>query len=359
MLDFFYVTTFHVFADLVEAIHGGKVDVIPIRLSELPSLFSSGRLQIDVALVQVSPPDNAGFCNLGVSVGFTRDAALSAKMLIAEVNEQMPRTYGNTKIPIDRCNYVVETSRPLLENLRHERVGDDEMAVAKNVCQLINNGSTLCVGVGNIGEAVMNSLQGKRDLGVHAGLITDSIIGPIEEGIITNGQKTINRGRTVASFVSGSKKIFQFVNENPYVEIHPYSYVHSAETISQLDNFVSVSSAINTDLSGQINSEFVQGKQIGIVAGQADFVRGAGLSRGGKTIFAFASTAKKGEVSRIVVKLAEGTPVTIPRYDTHYVVTEYGIAELWGKSLSQRADALTAIAHPRFRDQLFHASKRL
>ena len=357
--DYFRIVTLHVISDNREAVRTGKSDFLPVKLSEVHALFQvNSPLPIDVALVQVSPPDGQGYCSLGVSVGYTLDAALSARMIIAEVNKQMPRTYGKNQLHIDRFDYLVETSRPLLE-YPSPQIGELEIAVAENVNQLIKDGSVLSIGIGTIPEAVVRSLRGKHNLGIHAGMISDGIIRLIKEKIVTNEHKNIDRGKTVAALALGTKKLFQFINENPGVELHPYSYTHDIRRIAKLDNFISINSAVEVDLSGQINAESIGNIQISTIGGQADFIRGASLSKGGKSIIALPSITKDEENSRIVPQFKEGTVISTPRYDVQYVVTEYGIAELWGKTLSQRTSALVAIAHPKFRDELYQTSKTL
>ena len=355
--DCFHIVTFHVTSDNREAIRSGKADFLPIKLSELHALFRvDGHLPIDIALVQVSPADNQGYCNLGMTVGHTLDAALSAKKVMAEVNERMPRTFGETRLHMDRFDYIVETSRALVEYPSPE-TGEVDMAVARNVSQLISDGSVLSLGIGTIPEAVVMSLDGKKDLGVHSGMITDGIIAPIKRKIINNQQKSIDKGKTVTGVALGTDKLFQFINENPEIEMRPFSYTHALNIIAQLDNFVCVNSAVEVDLTGQVNAESIGSVQISTIGGQADFVRGAALSKGGKNIIALPATTKSGKNSRIVSRFNEGTIVSTPRYDVQYVVTEYGIADLWGKTLSQRTEALISIAHPDFRDDLYQASK--
>ena len=359
LYDYFHIVTLHITPDSRQAVHTGKSDFLPIKLSEVHTLFQvNSLLPIDVALVQVCPPDRQGYCSLGVSAGYTLDAALSARMVIAEVNKQMPRTYGRNQLGIDRFDYLVETSRPLLEYPPPE-IGEVEAAVATNVKQLINDGSVLSIGIGAIPEAVVMSLRGKHNLGIHSGMISDGIIMPIKEKIVTNEQKNIDRGKTVAALALGTKKLFHFINENPGVEMHPYSYTHDIKTIAQLANFVSINSAVEVDLTGQINAESIGSIQISTIGGQADFIRGATLSKGGKSIIALTCTTKNGKNSRIVPQFKEGTVISTPRYDVQYVITEYGIAELWGKTLSQRMSALVSIAHPKFRDELYQASRTL
>ncbi|MFC1861106.1 acetyl-CoA hydrolase/transferase family protein [Chloroflexota bacterium] len=352
--DYFKIISFQLSPDNYKEAHSGRIDFLPLKLSEMRYLFApDGPLQVDVAMVQVSPPDDKGYCSFGVSVGYTLDAARAAKTVIAEVNDNMPRTYSGNGLPLDKFDYIINTSRPLLEYPAHE-IGDRHMMVAQNVLRLIGDGATLSLGIGGIPEAVLKTLKGKRNIGIHTGLITDEIIAPVEEGIINNTQKNIDRGITVSAAAMGSSKLFRFLHENPRVEMRPYSYTHDIDTIRQLDSLIVINSAIEIDLTGQVNGESIGNIQFSGVGGQADFVRGAALSKGGRVIIALTSTARKDAVSKIVSQLKAGTAVTTPRYDVQYVVTEYGIAELWGKTISQRAEALISIAHPDFRKQLYN-----
>ncbi|MFH1032543.1 MAG: acetyl-CoA hydrolase/transferase C-terminal domain-containing protein [Chloroflexota bacterium] len=349
--DYFRIISIHITPDTRELVRLGKADFLPVKLSEAHTLFQSGLVPIDVALIQVSPPDEKGYSSLGVSVGYSYEAALSARIIIAEVNDRMPRTYGRNQLHINQIHYLVKTSRPLLE-YPFPQIGEIEMAVARNVNRLIDDGSTLSFGIGTIPEAVVRALDGKHDLGVHSGMITDAIIEPIEKGIITNERKTLNKGKTVTAGAMGTKKLFEFINENPDIEIHPYSYTHALMTLARLDNFVCINSAVEVDLTGQINAESIGDIQISAIGGQADFARGAALSKGGKAIIALTSTARNGETSRIVRSFKEGTIISTPRFDVYYIVTEYGIVDLRGKTLTQRRDALISTAHPKFRDEL-------
>lgn len=353
--DYFRVISFQFAADISKAAEKGLVDHLPLKLSEMHRLFlPEGPVPIDVALVQVSPPDTEGDCSFGVCVGYTLEAALSAGVIITEVNQQMPRTYGGNALPIERFDYVVRSSRPLLEYTM-PKVEDLHMEVARNVARLIGDGATLCLGLGAVPEAILKCLKGKHDLGLHSGLITDGIIEPIREGIITNKKKNRDRGKTVSAQAMGSKELFQFLHENPAVEMRPYSYTHDINILKKTNNFTLINSAIEIDLTGQLNVESIGDVQFGAVGGQADYIRGSALSRGGKSITALTATTQNGKTSRIVPQFSEGTIVSIPRYDVQYVVTEYGIAELWGKTLVERRKALIAIAHPKFHAELYSA----
>lgn len=356
LYDYFRIVSFHVNPDIRELIRTGKADFLPLRLSEMPTLFRSGRLPIDAALVQIAPPDGEGHCSFGVSVGYTMDAALSARMIIAEINQRMPRTCGPNRVPLSRFDYIVESSRPLLE-YPYPQVGEVEAAIARNVGQLVDDGSVLCLGIGAIPEALVTSLQGKRDLGIHSGMVTDGLVDAVNRGIITNERKSIDRGKSVAGMAMGTTRLFEFINENPRVELHPFSYTHDIKRIAQIDNFVCITSAIEVDLTGQVNAESMGSVQLSTVGGQADFIEGAALSRGGKSIIALSSTARNGEISKIVRQFEPGTIVTAPRHNVRYVITEYGTADLWGKALSERRKALIQIAHPKFRDWLEQADK--
>lgn len=350
--DSFHITSVQVPTDMREAVADRKVDFLVFKLSESEGLFSS--LPLDVALIQVSPPDNEGYCSLGVAVGFTLYAALNARRVIAEVNQQMPRTCGRNLLHLTQLDYLVESSRPLLE-YPVGRIGPEEMEVGKHVAELIPDGATICTGVGAVPEATLLALKDKRHIGVHSGMITEGFIDLIERGVITNQMKNIDVGKTITALVTGSERLFRFVHNNPQVEVHPYGYTHDIKILERLNSFTGVNSAIEIDLTGQVNAETLGGNQLSAVGGQADFTRGAALSSGGKSIIALTSATRGGQISKIVPEFREGTVVTTPRYDTEYVVTEYGIAYLKGKTTSQRAEALISIAHPKFREQLSRA----
>lgn len=359
LTDYFHMVSIHLTPDLRDAVQARKADFLPVKLSEAHNLFrEGGPVPLDVALVQVSPPDSRNYCSFSTGVGYSMEAARCARMIIAEVNKRMPRTFGDCNWHIDNFDYLVETSRPVLENPVRD-IAEDELAVAKNVAQLIDDGSTLSIGIGGISEAVVSSLGNKRNLGIHSGIITDSIIEPTRKGIINNLMKTIDRGKTVAALALGTEKLFEFIHENPGIEMHPFSYTHDIRRLAQIDRFIAINAAVEVDLTGQVNAESVGSTQISTVGGQADLGRGALLSSGGKSIIALASATRGGKSSKIVPLLKEGSIVSTPRYDVQYIVTEYGVAELWGKTINQRMDALIAIAHPRFRDELKRAAKGL
>jgi 4-hydroxybutyrate CoA-transferase len=356
--DYFHVITLHVTSDSREWVRLGRNSFLPVKLSEAYALFQpGGPVNIDVALVQVSPPDAQGDCSFGVSVGFTMDAALSAGMIIAEVNDRMPRTFGPGQLHVDSFDYQVKTSRRIVQ-YPSPQIGEVEKEVGRNVSQLIGDGAVISPGIGAISEAILASLGGKHNLGIHAGMVTDGIVALTKEKVVANQQKNIEKGKTVTGIAMGTDELlYQLMHENPAVEVHPFSYTHNVRVIAQLDNFVALNSAVEVDLTGQVNAESIGNLQLSTIGGQADFVRGAGLSKGGKSIIALASTTQNGKISKIVPYLKEGGAVSTPRYDNHYIVTEYGVADLWGKTLSQRREALISIAHPRFRDELYQASR--
>ncbi len=334
-----------------KAVNDGDADYTPVFLSEIPALFESGAIPLDVALVQVSPPDEHGFCSFGVSVDIIKPAAARARYVVAEVNQQMPRSLGDCFIHVSKLDFVVEVDRPLLELPRepftavHERVG-------KHIAELIDDGSTLQLGIGAIPDAVLSQLNDKRDLGIHTEMFADGVVELFERGVITNEKKTLHPGKIVSSFVMGSRRLYDFIDNNPVVEMHPSNYVNDPFIIAKNDNMVSINSAISIDLTGQVNSDSIGTTFYSGIGGQVDFVRGAQRSKNGKAILAFPSTAKGGDLSRVVSVLAPGAGVVTSRGDVNYVVTEYGVAQLHGKTIRERARALINIAHPDFREEL-------
>ncbi|MBF0443212.1 MAG: acetyl-CoA hydrolase/transferase family protein [Oligoflexales bacterium] len=333
-----------------KAVHDRRADYTPCFFSEIPRLFKDRILKVDVALIQVTPPDDDGYCSFGISVDYTKAAAECAGLVIAQTNRNMPRTSGS-RIHLDEIDFIVEKDEPVIE-LRPAAVGDVERAIGRNVATLIRDGSTLQLGIGAIPDAVLLSLGDKKDLGIHSEMFSDSVVTLAEAGVVTNKRKTINQGKFVASFLMGTRKLYDYVHENPNVEMLPVDYVNDPCIIGQHENLVSINSAIQVDLMGQVNAEMIGSRQFSGVGGQVDFVRGASRSPFGVSIIAFPSTAAGGKISRIVRELDRGAAVTTSRNDVHYVVTEYGIACLRGKTLRQRAQELIGIAHPDFRDEL-------
>ncbi|MDX1778033.1 MAG: acetyl-CoA hydrolase/transferase C-terminal domain-containing protein, partial [Thermodesulfobacteriota bacterium] len=338
------------------AIAEGRADYTPVFLSDLPQLFKSGSIPIDVALIQVSPPDDHGFCCFGISVDVVKSASESAAIVIAEVNPNMPRTWGDSLISIDKIDVLVENDTPLPEV---HSPPPDEIAerIAKNISRYIEDGSTIQMGIGTIPEAITKFLKDKKDLGVHSEMISDGVVDLWEAGVITNRKKTIHQGKVIASLGMGTKRLYDFVNNNPAVEFHPSEYVNNPYIISLNDRMVALNSALEVDLTGQVTAESLGHQFYSGIGGQADFMRGAAKSNRGKPIIALPSTAKNGTISRIVPHLSEAAGVVTSRGDVHYVVTEFGVALLHGKSIRERAIALINIAHPAFRDKLLKFCK--
>jgi acyl-CoA hydrolase len=334
-------------ANTRSAVAAGRADYTPIFLSEIEGLFVSGALPLDVVLMQVSPPDEHGFVSLGTTVDSTLTASRYARTVIAEVNDQMPCTHGDTFIHISHITAIVETSRPLLE-LHAEAFTDVHLRVARNVATLIPDGATLQTGIGGIPEAVLTCLDGKRDLGIHTELVGDSVIELMQSGVINGERKTLHRGKAVAAFVLGTRRLFDFIHNNPSFEFRPICYTNDPFIIAQNDRMVAINSALQVDLTGQVCADSLGTRPYSGFGGQVDFIRGAARSRGGVPIIALPATAHGGQFSRIVPTLEPGAGVVTSRADVHYVVTEYGIAYLHGKTLRERAQALIAIAHPTF-----------
>lgn len=352
------VNTLFISANVRQAVHEGRADFTPIFLSEIPALFRSGELPLDVALIHVSPPDEHGFCSFGVEVGITKPAAESARIVIAEVNDRMPRTLGDAFIHVSKVDYFVPVSYNLPE-VPQGQPGEVQKRIAEHIAELIPDGATLQLGIGGIPDAVLLYLRDKKDLGIHTEMFSDGVVELVEAGVITNERKTIHRGKIIAGFVLGSQRLYDFVDNNPIVEFHPTDYVNDPFVIAQNDNMVAINSAIEVDLTGQVCADSIGHKFYSGVGGQVDFIRGAARSKGGKPIIALPSTAKNGTISRIVPMLKPGAGVTTTRNDVHYVVTEYGVAYLHGKTIRQRVEALINIAHPDFRDYLRREARRL
>jgi len=333
-----------------KAVQDGRGSYTPCFFSEVPRLFKQNILPVDVVLLQVTPPDNEGFCSYGLSVDYTQAAAECARIVVAQMNTKLPHT-GGSSIHLDQLTWIVEKDSSIVE-MAPSHLGQVERAIGDHIASLVPDGATLQMGIGAIPEAALMSLQGKNDLGIHSELFSDGVVILAEAGVVTNRKKTLNRGKFVATFLMGTRKLYDFVHNNPDVEMYPVDYVNDPEIIGRHDNMISINSGLQVDLTGQVNAEMIGEVQFSGVGGQVDFVRGAGRSRGGKSIIALPSTAGKGMISRICRELDAGATVTTSRNDVQYVVTEYGIADLRGKSLRQRAGALTNIAHPDFRGEL-------
>jgi acyl-CoA hydrolase len=338
-------------APLRQAIDEGRADFVPIFLSDIPALFSTGRVPLDVALLQLSPPDRHGLCSLGTSVDTALAASRAARFIVAEINGQMPRTHGNTVVPFDRIHAFVRTDRPLLGHDSRTPT-EVENAIADHVAALVPDGATLQMGIGGIPDAVLRRLRHKQDLGIHTEMFSDGVIDLVEAGVITNRRKRVHPGRLVTAFVNGSRRLFDFVHDNPLVEFHPCDHTNDTSVIRKNDQVVAINSAIEVDLSGQVCADSMGFTIYSGIGGQMDFIRGAALSHGGKPIIALPSTAKGGRVSRIVSALRPGAGVVTTRGHVHWVATEYGAVNLFGRGLRERAELLISIAHPDVRGEL-------
>lgn len=350
----FFVNNLFIGANVRPAVDDGRADYVPVFLSEVPSLFRRGVMPIDCALVTVAPPDRHGVCSLGVSVDATLAAVQTAKTVIAQINPHMPRTHGDGNIPLERFTHVVEHAAPLPAH-GGGMPTDLEMEIGRQVAALIDDGSTLQMGIGSIPNAVLSCLTDHRRLGIHTEMFSDGVIDLVEQGVITGENKTINRGRLIAGFVMGTQRLYDFVNDNPLVHLMDIAVVNDTATIRKHRKMVAINSAIEIDLTGQVCADSIGTRMYSGVGGQMDFVRGASLSEGGKPIFAMPSTTSKGG-SRIVPLLQPGAGVVTTRAHVHWVVTEYGAADLYGKNLRQRAKALISVAHPDHRDALAKAA---
>ena len=348
------INTLFISPNVRQAVHEGRADFTPVFLSEVPLLFKEGHLPLDVALTQVSPPDEHGFCSLGIEAGLVKTPAQVARIVIAEINEQMPRTLGDSFIHFSKIDFAVPVNYPLAE-LPMGETNELSMRIGQHIADLIEDGSTMQMGIGAIPDAVLHFLGDKRDLGVHTELFSDGVMELIQKGVITNEKKTLHTGKVVAGFILGSKKLYDFVDDNPIVELHPTEYVNDPFVIAQNERMISINSAIEVDLTGQVCADSIGPKLYSGVGGQLDFVYGTARSKGGKPIIALPSTARPGggaPISRIVSSLKPGAGVVTTRNHVHFVVTEYGVANLYGKTIRQRARALIEIAHPDFREQL-------
>jgi len=354
--DQFRHNAFFIGSNTRKAVSEGRADFTPIFLSEVPALFKSGRVPIDVALIQVTPPDKHGWCSFGLSVDIVKSAAESAEMVIAEVNESAPRTMGDSFIHIDDIDLLVPSNEPMLF-FKSENPPKIALKIGRNIAKLIEDGSTIQMGIGSIPDAVLKSLTGRKDLGVHTEMFSDGIIELVEKGVITNKKKTLHNGKIVSTFCMGSEKLYAFVDNNPLIEFHPTEYANDPFVIAQNDKMVAINAAIEVDITGQVCADSLGPLFYSGIGGQVDFIRGAARSKGGKPIIAMPSTAQNGKVSRIVSMLKPGAGVVTSRGDVHWVVTEWGSAYLHGKNIRERAMALISIAHPKFRADLLKAAK--
>jgi acyl-CoA hydrolase len=332
-------------------IEEGRADFIPIFLSDIPGLFQTGQVPLDAALLQLSPPDAHGWCSLGTSVDAARAAADTAKIVIAEINSQMPRTHGASHVRFERVSAFVQTDRPLAEHAA-DKITEAHARIGQFVADLVEDGSVLQLGIGAIPDAVLARLGGKRDLGIHTEMFSDGLVDLYATGAITNRLKAVHPNRIVTSFVSGTRRLFDFVRDNPAVEFHPCDRTNDTGLLRKLDRLVAINSAIEIDFSGQVCADSIGHRIFSGIGGQMDFIRGAALSRGGKPIIAMPSTAAGGTVSRIVPVLKPGAGVVTTRGHVHWVVTEYGAVNLHGMTLRERGEALISIAHPDFRAEL-------
>ncbi len=357
------VNSMFISANIRQAVQEGRADFTPVLLSEFPLLFKNGHLPVDVALIHVSPPDEHGFCSLGVEVGLTKSAAESAKLIIAEVNDQMPRTLGDSFIHVGRLNYIVPVNYPIPE-LSMTEDGESEIIekIAGHIAGLIPDGATMQLGIGAIPDAVLKYLYDKKDLGIHTELFSDGVIDLVNAGVLTNARKTLHPGKIVAGFILGTQRLYDWVDDNPMIELHRTEYVNDPFVIAQNERMVAVNSAIEVDLTGQVCADSIGPKLYSGVGGQLDFIYGASRAKDGVPIIALPSTValKDGAVvSRIAAMLKHGAGVVTTRNHVRFIVTEYGIAELYGKTIRQRAQALINIAHPEFREELTRQAKEL
>ncbi|MGE5122959.1 MAG: acetyl-CoA hydrolase/transferase family protein [Acidobacteriaceae bacterium] len=350
------VNTMFISANIRKAVQEGRADFTPVLLSEFPLLFKNNHLPVDVALVHLSPPDEHGFLSFGIENGLTKSAAESARIIIAEVNQQMPRTLGDSFIHLSRLNYLVPVNYQLAEMMMAGE-GPDEVTekIAGFIAELIPDGATMQMGIGAIPDAVLKYLYNKRDLGVHSELFSDGVIDLVDAGVMTNARKTLHTGKIVAGFIIGSRRLYSWVDDNPLIELHPTEYINDPFVIAQNERMVAINSAIEVDLTGQVCADSIGPKLYSGVGGQLDFIYGASRSKGGVPVIALPSTTTLRDgtlVSRIVTLLKRGAGVVTTRNHVRYIVTEYGVADLYGKSIRRRAEALINIAHPDFREDM-------
>jgi acyl-CoA hydrolase len=343
-------------ANARDAVNEGRADYVPVFLSDVPGLFTSGTLPLDFALLNLTRPDAHGFCSLGTSVDASLAAAGSATSVIAQLNAAMPRTHGDTFIHVSQIGLAVEVDQPPYPHLEPE-LGDVERQIGEHVARLVPDGATLQLGIGAIPAATALALRGKRDLGVHTEMFTDAVMDLAETGAINGRRKEINRGKIVSAFLMGTQRLYDWVDDNPMIELRPVDYTNDTSVIRRFSRMVAINSAIQVDVTGQVSADSIGRRLYSGVGGQMDFIRGAALAPEGRAIIALPSTAAGGRVSRIVSVLDEGAGVVTTRAHVRTIVTEYGVAELHGRSIAERARALIGIAHPNFRDELMEAAR--
>ena len=354
----FSLKLFFISQDMRKAAFEGKIDYLPMYLSQIPRYFSSQRIGLDVALIQVAPPDKFGYCSLGVSVDITRSGMENAKLVIAQINPRMPRTWGDSFVHVDELDFLVWHEEPLVESVPNVKDNEVAQRIGFYVNQLVDDGATLQIGFGQLPFAILGHLEDKKDLGIHTQLITDGFIPLLEKRVITNKKKTLLPGRVVASLCMGSEKLYQYVDNNPVFYFRSSEFVNDPTVIARNNNLISISSALEVDLTGQVCSDSTGYLFYSGIGDQVDFLRGSAMSKGGFSIIALPSTAQNGNVSRIVPHLSEGAGVATTRGDVNFIITEYGIAELQGKGIYQRVMELAQIAHPKFRDDLIEVAKK-
>lgn len=357
MAEHFRHNAMFIGSNVREAINQGRADYTPIYLSEIEELFESGAMPIDVALLQLSPPDPHGFCSFGVGVDTSLTAAKYARCVVAQINDQMPRTYGDSFIHVSKLDIVVDSSRPLCA-MKRPPITDMHVAIARHVAGLIEDGAVLQTGIGGIPDAVLPFLMDRKDLGIHSELVSDGVIPLIEAGVLTGARKNFKPRKIILGFALGTKQLFDFVDNNPIFEFHPTAYTNEPALIARNDNMVAINSALQIDLTGQVCSDSIGTRFYSGIGGQVDFLLGAGKSKGGKSIIAISSTAKDDTISRIVPMLSPGAGVVTSRGLIRYVVTEYGVAYLHGKTVRERTQALINVAHPKFREELYEFSEK-
>jgi acyl-CoA hydrolase/GNAT superfamily N-acetyltransferase len=351
LTQYFRINSFFIAENVRDIIQEGLGDYTPIHLSDIPRLFDSGQLPLDAALIQVTPPDERGMCSLGVSVDIVKSAAENASLVIAQVNPNMPRTHGDSSLHIHEIDVLVPVDEPILE-IHEPAVDDQTRQIGEYLASLVENGSTIELGIGRIPQALLGFLHTKKDLGIHTEMITDGVVDLIESGVVNGSRKKVDKGKVVTSFCLGTKKLYDYIHDNPVFAFHPTEYVNNPSVISQQYKMVAINTALEIDLTGQVCADSLGNKFFSGVGGQVDFNRGAAKAHGGKAIIALPSTAHNGEISRIVTHLSPGAGVVTTRAGVNYVVTEYGVAYLHGKSIQERAMALICVAHPKFRAQL-------